>query len=45
MAVDPPVEPPVPIGQDVGWSPETSLDITGKNPSPLPGIETQFLRH
>lgn len=24
-------EPPVSIGQDVGWTPETSLDIMGKN--------------
>lgn len=35
-------EPPAPIGQDVGWKPETSLDIMGKNLLPLLGIETQF---
>jgi hypothetical protein len=38
-------EPPVPIGQDIGWTPETSLDVMGKNLLPLPGIETQFLCH
>jgi len=36
-------EPAVPIGQDVRWKPEISLDVMGRNLLPLLGTETQFL--